>query len=190
MKLNKIINQITFLNLKESSLNDLKKIREIRNDIKIRKNMVNNKIISYKDHLKWCDEVCNSKITFFYIIKYKNQIIGGLGLKNYNNKLNFAEWSFYVSPKKIFIGLGATLEFKAIDYLFEKYELKKLYCYVLGHNLDVIKLHTRFGFDRIAFEQYISNIYLEKNIEKSVYFSLDRNKWNKLSKSIYNKYFL
>lgn len=189
MKLTKIINEITFTSLKESSLDEVKKIREIRNEVKIRKNMINSKIISYKDHLKWCYEISNSKINFFYIIRYKNQIIGGLGLKNYNDKLKLAEWSFYVCPKKNFIGLGATLEFKAIDYLFEKFELKKLYCYVLGHNLDVIKLHIKFGFDQITFEEYTLKTFLEKNIAEAIYFSLDRFKWKKLRKLIYKKYF-
>lgn len=189
MNLVKIMNDITFVDIKDSSIDDIKKIRHIRNNNQIRKNMINKKIISYKDHIMWYHKMISSKINFFYIVKYAKQIIGGLGLKSYNSKLNIAEWSFYILPEKNFIGLGATLEFKSIEYLLEKFDLKKLYCYVLGHNLDVIKLHSKFGFNQIVFDEYQSYIYLQKNIPGTVYFSLDKNKWDKLRKLIYQKYF-
>ena len=189
MKLNKIIKEVTFINLKDVSIDEIIEIRQIRNNNQIRMKMTNSKIISNKDHLKWYHEMLNSKINFFFIIKYKDQIVGGLGLKNYNNKFKVAEWSFYISPEKNFIGFGATIEFKALDFLFREFELNKLYCYVLGHNLEVIKLHHKFGFNEINFEKYISSIHVEKNIKGTVYFSLEKNKWEKHRKLIYDKYF-
>ena len=146
MKLKNIINNLAFTNITLANEEEIKQIRSIRNEKNIRKNMKNQKIILSKEHYKWFKSFKTSKTNFFYVIKYKNKIIGGLGLKNYNSNLLPGEWSFYVSEKQIFIGLGASIEIKAIEFFFEKFKLKSLYCFVLKHNIDIIKLHYKFGF--------------------------------------------
>ena len=57
-----------------------------------------------------------------------------------------AEWAFYISQKKNFIGLGALIEFKALEFFFSIFNIKKLICLVLKSNAEVIKLHYKFGF--------------------------------------------
>ena len=103
-------------------------------------------------------------------------------------KKKVAEWSFYVSTQKNFIGLGAALEMKAINYFFETYKLKKLYCYVFKHNLYVIKLHKKFGFTEITYNDYNEVISLPKNLLNTQHFFLDKKSWLKIKKIIYNKY--
>ena len=48
----------------------------------------------------------------------KKKIVGGLGIKNLNKKVMTADWAFYISEKSKFIGLGASVEFKALEYFF------------------------------------------------------------------------
>ena len=54
------------------------------------------------------------------IIYYKNDICGGLGVKNNNIRLKECDWAFYVSDKFNFAGLGASIEFKSIYFLLKK----------------------------------------------------------------------
>ena len=54
--------------------------------------------------------------------------------------------AFYVSPEKNFPGLGACIEFKAINFIFNNYKVLKLFCYVLKDNKKVSNLHKKFYF--------------------------------------------
>ena len=68
----------------------------------------------------------------------------------------------YISEKKNFIGLGATIEFMAINY-FDKFKLNKLFCFVLNHNLEVVNLHKKFDLKRYDNEYCKNNKLQIKN---------------------------
>jgi hypothetical protein len=119
MFLKKILDNLNFQNILNCSEVDARVILEIRNEERIRNNMFNNKIISLEEHLLWKKIFLESSTDRFYCIKYKNVIVGGLGLKNYNIKNLSADWAFYVSESKNFIGLGAAIENKALNYFFD-----------------------------------------------------------------------
>ena len=190
MKLKKIINNLKFENIILAEEKDIKKIRDIRNEQNIRQNMRNQNIILITEHFKWFKKFENSKTNFFYIIKYKDDLVGGLGFKNYNKNLLSGEWSFYVSEKKIFIGLGASIEMKALEFFFENFKLKSLYCYVLKHNIDIIKLHHKFGFLEISFNEYLKNNHLTDELSNAVYLNLKKSRWDNISKLLYKKYLI
>ena len=190
MKLNKIIDKIELNNINYLSKKEILKIRLIRNEKNIRNKVVNTKIISVKDHLKWYKKFNTSKSNFFYAIKYNKELVGGVGFKEFSKKLLLGEWSFYISEKKNIVGLGPTVEFLAINHLFDIFKLKKLYCYVLIHNLQVVKLHKKFGFKEIKFNEYSKNIILAKQVSDAIYLSLDKKDWEIIQKQIYQKYFL
>lgn len=189
MKLNKILNGIQFEDINYLNPDEVLKIRDIRNEKNIRKNMTNDNKISIKEHLEWKNNFEISKSNFFYGIKYNYDLVGGLSLKGYNKKSLSGEWAFYISEKKNFIGLGASVEFLAIKYFFDFFKLRKLYCYVLNHNLEVIKLHRKFGFKETSFDNYFQNNTLTKHIFGAIYLSLEKNNWKNISKLIYQRYF-
>jgi len=111
MKLNKVIDKIELNNINYLSNKEILEIRLIRNEKNIRNNMVNTKIISEKDHLKWYKKFNTSKSNFFYAIKYNIELVGGIGFKEFNKKLLLGEWSFYISEKKILLVLEHLLNF-------------------------------------------------------------------------------
>ena len=189
MKLKKILNNLKFVNIISSTHEELEIIREIRNESNVRKNMRTGEKILMEDHMNWFKKLKTSKINNFYLIKYGSEIVGGLGLNNYDKDLLSGEWAYYISDKRKFLGLGATIEFKAIEYFFKSYELNNLFCYVLKHNLGVIKLHNKFGFQEISFDEYFRNNSLNNKVLNAIYFSLNKSKWNIVNKKIYNIYF-
>ena len=64
MKLDKILVEIELQNIKDLEKRDILKIRLMRNEKKIRENMVNTELISIKEHLKWYKQFNNSKSIF------------------------------------------------------------------------------------------------------------------------------
>ena len=188
MKLNKVIDKIELNNINYLSNKEILEIRLIRNEKKIRNNMVNTKIISEKDHLKWYKKFNTSKSNFFYAIKYNRELVGGIGFKEFNKKLLLGEWSFYISEKKNIVGLGASVEFLSINHFFDIFKLKKLYCYVLGHNLEVVKLHKKFGFNEKNLDKIFNLSYPNIDIDDVLCLHLDKNRWNILNKKLSEKF--
>ncbi len=189
MNLKSFLNNINFENIISCSEVELKKIKDIRNEDNIRKNMRTKHKILIKEHSEWFEKIKNSKKNFFYVIKYKNNIIGGLGLSNYNKNELFGEWSYYISEKTKFIGLGASIEYKAIEYFFNSYKLNSLFCYVLKHNSSVLKMHNRFGFEKIKFINYFKYNKHKNEISDAIYLQLKKSKWSLLRKKIFKDYF-
>ena len=75
--------------------------------------MKNQHKISISEHSLWYNKVKFSKTNFFYDVQ--RQINRGLGLNNFNKNSMCGEWAYYIN-KKNFIGLGASIEYKAIEF--------------------------------------------------------------------------
>jgi UDP-4-amino-4,6-dideoxy-N-acetyl-beta-L-altrosamine N-acetyltransferase len=189
MFLKKISDNLNFQNILNCSEADARVILEIRNEERVRKNMFNNKIISLEEHLLWKKIFLESNTDRFYCIKYKNIIVGGLGLKNYNIKNLSADWAFYVSESKNFIGLGAAIENKALNYFFDNYKIKNIFCYILISNAAVINLHKKFGFKKITMDSNFEDNFLNVKKNDVLRMKLSKFEWIANKSSIYNKFF-
>ena len=185
MKLYNLKNFIKFTNIDFLSKREIGIIREIRNELFIRKNMFNSHKITEKEHDNWIKYIKKQIKEKFYAVFYKKKIIGGLGLKSIK-KNKSAFWSFYISQKQKVTGLGATIEYIALNYFFKTYNFKKLYCFVLNKNNLVIKLHKKFDFKKIK-------ILYKKKLQKKHYnkvtqLEISRLDWKRI-KNKFNKVF-
>lgn len=189
MNLKNILNKLEFRHVSELNNAELDKILAIRNEKDIRKNMVTEHIITPKEHTKWIDSIKNSKKNFFYAVFYVDKIIGGIGLYDANNINKISDWALYITPSIKINGLGAALEFKALKFLFEKFELKNLICFIFNHNSEVIKLHKKFGFSETLCDKSIMPKI--KNITKKdiTYLGLSNFLWAIKEKEMFKKYF-
>ena len=188
MFLKKISDNLYFQNILTCSETDVRVILEIRNEERIRNNMFNKKIISLDEHLLWKKNFLQSNTDRFYCIKYKNIIVGGLGLKNYNVKKSSADWAFYVSESRSFIGLAASIENKALNYFFDNYKIKNIFCYVLISNTAVINLHKKFGFKKINMNSNFEDNYSNVKKKDVLRMKLSTLEWIVIKNSIYNKF--
>ena len=91
IKLN--IELINFTNL---SLEEKKMILEWRNHKDIRKWMYNRDIIGLSEHLSYIDSLASKKDRLYFIVKYRNEVIGVIDFTNIdhiNNKTDFETFS-------------------------------------------------------------------------------------------------
>ena len=177
MKLKIVLDNLKFENIVFSSDEEVEKIRDIRNESNVRQNMRTKRKILFSEHSLWYQKMKSSKNNFFYITKYKSQIIGGLGFNNYDKNLLFGEWSYYISDRSLFIGLAAAVEYKAIEFFFNTFKINKLLCYVLKHNSKVIRMHKKFGFNEILFEEYQKNKMIKNQVLNAIYLCLNKKNW-------------
>ena len=186
MDISQKIKSIKFSKINKLNKNELKKILIIRNEKKVRDNMINNNIISYPEHIKWfAAKIKNVHDTEFFKIIVKKQIIGLITLSNVDKKNRSLEWAFYIS-KNFQNFFGALIEFKFLEYLFKNYKyLNKLNCKVLSFNEPVIKLHQRFGF---KIEGEIRDYLIrDKKYYNLIYMGIKKKEYLKNSKTLKKK---
>ena len=181
MKLESIKSKIQFKIFKNCKDYETNKILLIRNEVEIRNNMFTNKIISQEEHKKWLLKIKNDSSIRNFVVYKSNDIIGFFGISQLSI-LNSAFWSFYISKKFRKVGVGLALEFKALEYLFNKLELKKVFCEVLLINESIIKLHKKFGF--VPLDKEIRIFQRKKENIEFIRLVLEKKKWIEAKKKI------
>lgn len=166
------INNIKLTRFKKFSKEIASSILEIRNQDHIRKNMINDQVIKFDEHVNWLKDNIISKKNIFYLIYIKNKVSG---LVRFIIKKDKAEWSFYLDKncKNIY---GAYIEYLAIEKAFEIKKIDILECQVLSYNFRVLSLHKKFGFNITRVEK---NVLYRENKYLDVFFLVnDKNSWN------------
>jgi UDP-4-amino-4,6-dideoxy-N-acetyl-beta-L-altrosamine N-acetyltransferase len=178
---------IEFVNILDCSKEDQKKIREIRNELTVRNNMYNHNVITEDEHAKWIIYLKeNSLNQTSFLIYYKNSLVGYISIFKIDLVNKSAVWGFYVDPKCIGYGLGASIEFKFLDYFFYTLNLKILNCEVLEFNIKVIALHKKFGFSQ---ENVKKREILRDGIPISInYFYITKEQWDEKRKDMKEKF--
>lgn len=138
---------IELLDLTAANAVVIEKVRQIRNEPGVRKNMYTDHQISVEEHAGWLASLSRSiNDRAFFAVLYKGEVIGGVGYSALSRQHRRADWAYYLSSGVKGSGLGSALEFKFLDYMFGQDLVFKLNCEVIDWNAAVVKLHKRFGF--------------------------------------------
>ena len=101
--------------------------------------------ISEEEHLAWWSRTRQRADQLYFMYENENQPLGIVGITAIDLINGNCCWAFYSSPAAA-KGTGSRMEYLALEYVFGKLNLHKLYCEVLAYNTPVIKLHQKFGF--------------------------------------------
>ena len=121
-------------------------IRLIRNQDAVRANMYTTHEISSEEHAAWIERVLSTDATLFFGVMLNGVLVGGASLNAIAHPHQRADWAYYLDTNQQGRGLGAALEFRFLDHVFDQTPIQKLNCEVLDSNQAVIKMHKRFGF--------------------------------------------
>lgn len=163
---------------------DLEKILEWRNLEHIRANMYTDHIITAEEHEAWFKKIKNSDDVIYLIFEYRNRPVGVINITSIDKRNKKCYWGFYLGERDLPGGIGAIMEFMALEYIFEKLAMRKLSCEVFVFNQPVVKLHTKFGF--VEEGRFIQHVLKNENYEDVVSLALFKVDWlnlkNKLEK--------
>ena len=186
MNLKNIYNMILFKPVFECTPDQLIKMLKIRNELNIRNNMFNSKLIQLDEHIAWSKKIKFDKKDFYFAVIKNKKIIGGLGFKYFDDSKSF-DWSFHISSEETTPGIGAVLEYKSLEFIFTKYKPKILNCYVLKTNKKVSNLHKKFGFSETNITRDFKYNY--NNIENVLKLCITKDEWELKKTVIKNKFF-
>lgn len=151
--------KIFFKDYKNLDKEDLVLILNLRNQKKIRENMIDDKIISLENHFNWIKTLENNTCKKYFSVSLENEIIGSLSYVNDNQKISWGV--FFKENINPFVTSSSTFIF--LNYIFEISQT--IYSSVKKGNLDAFNFNKNFGF----------KIYDED--ENYFYLKLEKEEW-------------
>ncbi len=173
--------KIRFINILNANDKLKEKVRQWRNKEEIRKFMINQHIITKREHFKWIESLKHRNDRKFWVVFFNNIPIGSVSLQNMDYDKLTSEWGFYIGEDVYKgLGLGAIIEYNLLEYFFLKLNFTTLFGIVLDTNLVVLKMHKKFGFKIIGREKKI----IEKKKHTIILISIKKNDWMNLRKDL------
>ena len=163
------------ITLKKLEQSDSKTLFEWRSHPIVWKNFTDKKPPTEGNHLKWIAENIENETKVVYIAKTDRTPVGVVKFYDFCTKKKTASWSFYLDPSLKGRGIGALIEFRALDEYFYALSQKTLRCVVFSENHTVINLHKRFGFVSDNYGKLV-HIPLDKSVEV-VHLKLTSQRW-------------
>lgn len=160
-------------------------VREVRNQLSVRKLMYTEHEIALDEHFGWIERLKDDKRQIVFVVFVDNAVSGVVSVNAIDRLHKKSDWAFYLAENARG-GLGAALEYTLLEFVFNKLDLAKLNCEVIETNPAVIKLHKKFSFVEEGFRR--------ENIEKEgkrlgVYFlGLTKSDWMQSKSEILEKY--
>ncbi|GGK34136.1 hypothetical protein GCM10010965_28800 [Caldalkalibacillus thermarum] len=146
-----------------------------RNSERVRKNMVNDHIISMHEHLQWFRKIQNKGSECYLVFYINEKPIGLVCFNKIDDNHRHCMWGFYVGEDNAPKGSGLAMGYMGLNYAFEQIYLNKVYGEVLSYNQISKNFHIKLGFAKEGkFKQHIrkGNRYID------VYrFGLLRKEW-------------
>ncbi len=148
-----------------------------RNSESIRHYMYDTRMITPEQHDKWFRKELNNEKSRHFIFREKGRPVGFVSFTDINDRDRRCSWAFNLSDERESLqkGLGAVMEYFAIEHVFEKMSIEKLCCEVLDFNTAVVRLHQRFGFNKEGFLQ--KHIHRNDGVFGVVVMALFREDW-------------
>lgn len=177
------MNDITLIPLSETHL---EMVRNWRNSQEVRQYMYTDQEISQQDQINWFNKVKNDNTCKYWIISYEEKSLGLVSITNISSIFDSCYWAFYLGDTSVRgAGIGAKVEYNILNYVFNNLNLNKLRCEVLISNIQVIKMHEKFGFRREAY--YREHVKKNDTYYDVVGLAMLKKEWEQLKDFHYNR---
>ena len=175
--LDKSVYSLESINFRDLFEEDLEMILGWRNNHNVRLMMIDDHLISLKEHKKWYSTIKKSNSCKWFVVQYLGKDVGVLGLKDIDNIYNTCTWSMYLSDSMINSVVGVLIEICAIDLMFQTYRIERIWGELLSINQGLLRLHKKCGFsiDRIEKNKFQRN----GNPVDLIKISLESHLWKK-----------
>lgn len=161
------------------------KVREIRNEANVRKWMYNDYAIDVNEHRAWISRLKSDNKQIVFVVLKQGDPLGVVSVNGIDYLHKKTDWAFYLTETARG-GLGSTLEYEFINFIFKTLGMEKLNCEVIEGNDAVLKLHKKFLFKEEGFRRH--NI-IKNNTRMGVHFlGLTKEDWLLGNNEILEKY--
>ncbi len=129
------------------------RVRDIRNEESVRKWMYTDHVISTTEHLEWINNLKkDNRQIVFVVLSEKYTPLGVISINNIDYFHRKASWAYYLTQTERG-GVGPSLEYFFINFVFDNLNLEKLNCEIIEGNFTIVKLHKKFFFQEEGFRR-------------------------------------
>ena len=157
------------------------KLLKIRNTKEVTKASINQKMITFDEHLSWLNNLKEENDKEYFAVIYKDIIVGGINIFDLNKN---KKWGVFFSKQTPLI-IKSIVPIYFIDYIFDKFSHNELFAKIRKNNLNAISYNNNLGFKTIEnkeivtmqlkYELYLkakSTMILKNIIKKMALYSL------------------
>jgi UDP-4-amino-4,6-dideoxy-N-acetyl-beta-L-altrosamine N-acetyltransferase len=134
--------------LRPLTRDDLAIVREWRNTPRIRSMMFTDHPIGPDEHAAWFAAITRDPNREALIYEDRGRPVGFVSIVGIDRRNGTCTWGIYVGADDAAPGSGKALAFCALEYIFERLELRKVYSEVFPFNQRALALYRRFGFEQ------------------------------------------
>jgi len=141
---------ISLLNYIDLTVSEKLAVLAMRNHPNIKCWMYNQSDISEQEHFQYIELLKNDFTKQYFLVKKNGTTIGTINFIKIDYQTRCAEFGLYASPFEKIVGVGRILEEVSISYAFNELKLNILKLEVFSDNTQVINLHRKYGFEKVA----------------------------------------
>ncbi|GAM09646.1 spermidine N(1)-acetyltransferase [Geobacter sp. OR-1] len=162
-------------NLRPIEERDLATVLGWRNSERVRSYMYTDHVISPDEHHAWFTRLSGDPFPTVLIFEYRGTPVGLKNFTQIDRRNNRCYWGFYLGEADLPRGCGTAMGFLALEYIFERQQLRKLCAEAFAFNDGSVKYHTRLGFRQEG--RYLQHVLKNGVYEDIVSFALFRDDW-------------
>ena len=125
---------------------DLRKLRDWRNEPWLRLYVREYRLLTMVDQEKWFEYITTSREVAMFGVMLNRELVGVCGLTNISWVNRTAEVSLYVIPEARKLGVGAAVLGKLKQVALEEYNLRRLWAEIYDFNEASIALFEAAGY--------------------------------------------
>jgi UDP-4-amino-4,6-dideoxy-N-acetyl-beta-L-altrosamine N-acetyltransferase len=167
-------NNFTFRSIEEKDLNQ---IRCWRNRKDVRSAMLTDHIISKEEHQNWFVNIAGNNQCIYQIVTYRDVDIGLSNITEIKIKNETCSWGFYLGDPFARPGIGASVEYLSLDFIFETLQMRKVWVEVLISNQNALSMNKSFGFQEEG--RLRAHVRKGEDFEDVIILSMFRSDWVK-----------
>lgn len=174
--------QIEFKNITTLTKTEQLQILDWRNSESIRSKMLNQEIISPKDHLSYCEKLKQDNTTLLFRVSVNQAPCGMVNFANLNYTNKTGEYGLYVVDERP--GIGPYLGRLAVYYFFELLSFSELNIIILSTN----KTSILFSEKLLLFKDpYVNKREFTSNGQAldAVHYTMTKKYWEQYVKEQY-----
>lgn len=123
---------------------DSREVFELRNDVRVSKWMVNDKVISWEEHKGFIDNLRSRTDKDYYIVKNSdNEIIGSVNIDYSDNGIS--ERGIFIAPSQHNKGHALRLLSEFYSHARQFFEVKAIFTKVKADNVASLRLEEKLG---------------------------------------------
>ena len=132
------------MELKIATIGDAKLLFDWANDVEVRQMALNQREISWEQHIDWFQRKLNDSRTFIYIAYDQAEPVGQIRFDL--DEFGDAEVDVHIRPGSRARGFGTLLIKLGVNKMRAKIELNEIHAHIKQHNVKSIKAFEKAGF--------------------------------------------